>query len=79
MTGLKVNQLDPGIDAVRSSTERTQGHLHSTRVTGPDSSGYCIVTSFQCCGTLTTFCSSGSGSDFCQVTVPVPTFAKLRF
>jgi hypothetical protein len=47
LTGVQINELDPGIDAVRSSTEHTQGHLHSTRVPGPDSSGYGIFTFFQ--------------------------------
>ncbi len=47
LTGVQVNELDPGIDAVRSSTEHTQGHLHSTRVPGPDTSGYGIVTFFK--------------------------------
>ncbi len=31
----------------------------------------------QCCGTVTIFHGSGSGSDFWQVSVPVPTFEKL--
>jgi hypothetical protein len=33
----------------------------------------------QCCGTITIFYGSGSGSDFRQVTVPVQTSDKLRF
>ncbi len=38
-------------------------------------------TSPQCCGTLTIFYGSGSGSDFWKVMVPVPvpTFEKLWF
>ncbi len=29
LTGVQINELDPGIDAVGSSTEHTQGYLHS--------------------------------------------------
>jgi hypothetical protein len=37
------------------------------------------VPLMQCCGTVTIFYGSGSGSDFWKVMVPVPTFEKLWF
>ncbi len=36
------------------------------------------VPGHQCCGTVTIYYGSGSGSDIWKVAVPVPTFAKLR-
>jgi hypothetical protein len=40
---------------------------------------YCVfsTTRRQCCGTVTFL--YGTGSHFCSVTVPAPTFDKLRF
>ncbi len=55
----------------------SQGEIPADSV-GPPGSEY---ISTQCCGTVTIFYGSGSGSDFWKVMVPVPvpTFEKLWF